>query len=221
MEELHFMHARSGPSTATLCAIAFLSVLIQPLNAVIVRGTVKDPLGAAVPGARVQLMQGKTVAGSAVADSDGSYEVRSTGAGRFILFTNAATFTPAISEDFYGGRTDIVSRNVTLKAGTVSAEMTVTATGIATPIEQASSAITLVPFSALQERVGVIDDLRQSPGVAAVQSGQYGGVASLFVRGGNSDANKVMVDGITAEDVGGRFDYSTVGSTAIDGFEMF
>jgi iron complex outermembrane receptor protein/vitamin B12 transporter len=99
--------------------------------------------------------------------------------------------------------------------------MTVTATGIATPIEQASSAITLIPFSALQERVGVIDDLRQSPGVAAVQSGQYGGVASLFVRGGNSDANKVMVDGITAEDVGGRFDYSTVGSTAIDGFEMY
>lgn len=220
------MHARSGRFSATHTsvipsALALLLSLTLPAKAVIVRGTVTDPLGATVPGARVQLMQGNTVAGSAIAGPDGSYELRSTASGRFILLTSAPSFTPAIGEDFYGGRTDVVTRNVTLKSGTVSAEMTVTATGIATPIEQASSAINLIPFSALQERVGVVDDLRQSPGVAAVQSGQYGGVASLFVRGGNSDANKVMIDGITSEDIGGRFDYTTLSSTALDGFELY
>ena len=66
-----------------------------------------------------------------------------------------------------------------------------------------------------------MDDLRQSPGVTAVQTGQYGGAASLFVRGGNSDANKVMIDGVTSEDVGGRFDFGTVSSTALDGFELY
>ncbi len=90
-----------------------------------------------------------------------------------------------------------------------------------TPVQQASSAINLIPFTALQTRVGVVDDLRQSPGVAAVQTGQYGGVSSLFVRGGNSDANKVMIDGIASEDVGGRFDFGTVSSTALDGFELY
>jgi iron complex outermembrane receptor protein/vitamin B12 transporter len=201
--------------------LALLSLVPVSARAVIIRGTVTDPLGAAVPGAHVQLMQNNTVAGVATAGADGSFEIRSTANGRFLLLTRAATFAPGIGQDFYGGRTDIVTQNVTLKANNVSAEVTVTATGIATPIEQSSSAINLVPFSALQERVNVVDDLRQSPGVAAVQTGQYGGVASLFIRGGNSDSNKVMIDGVTAEDIGGRFDYSTLSSTALDSFELY
>jgi iron complex outermembrane receptor protein/vitamin B12 transporter len=67
----------------------------------------------------------------------------------------------------------------------------------------------------------VVDDLRQSPGVAAVQTGQYGGATSMFVRGGNSDANKVMIDGVTSENVGGVFDYGIVSSTALDGIELY
>ena len=202
-------------------ALAASALFPLTAHAVIVRGTVTDPLGAAVPGARVQLMQGKTVAGFALAGPDGSFEIRSTASGRFLLLTSAPTFTPGIGRDFYGGRTDVLSQNVTLEVGSVTAQMTVTATGISTPIQQTSSAINLVPFSALQERVGVVDDLRQSPGVAAVQTGQYGGVASLFVRGGNSDANKVMIDGITSENVGGVFDYGIVSSTALNGIELY
>src|SRR6202044_1658942 len=44
---------------------------------------------------------------------------------------------------------------------------------------------------------------------------------SLFVRGGNSTANKVLIDGIPAEDVGGVFDYGTVSSTGVAGFELY
>lgn len=204
-----------------LSVLAILSFVTLSSQAVIVRGTVTDPLGAAVAGARVQLIQGKNVAGSGLSASDGSFEIRSTGSGRFLLLTSAATFTPGIGQSFYGGRTDVVTRNVTLEIASVTAQITVTATGIPTPIQQASSAINLVPFSALQTRVGVVDDLRQSPGVTAVQTGQYGGVGSLFVRGGNSDANKVMIDGVTSEDIGGRFDFGTVSSTALDGFELY
>jgi iron complex outermembrane receptor protein/vitamin B12 transporter len=220
------MQASARPSAASplfhlLFAFAIFVFAGIPLQAVVIRGTVTDPLGAAVPGARVQLIQGKSVAGSALSGPDGSFEIRSTASGRFVLLTSAPTFTSGISQSFYGGRIDIVSRNVTLELASVTAQVTVTATGIPTPIQQASSAINLVPFTALQTRVGVIDDLRQSPGVNVVQSGQYGGVSSLFVRGGNSDANKVMIDGVTSEDVGGRFDFGTVSSTALDGFELY
>lgn len=225
-EEFTFMQASARPSAASplfrlFSALALFAFASVSSRAVVIRGTVTDPLGAAVPGARVQLIQGKSVAGSAVSGPDGSFEIRSTGSGRFVLLTSAATFTSGISGSFYGGRTDIVSRNVTLELASVTAQVTVTATGIPTPIQQASSAINLIPFTALQTRVGVMDDLRQSPGVNVVQSGQYGGVGSLFVRGGNSDANKVMIDGITSEDVGGRFDFGTVSSTALDGFELY
>jgi iron complex outermembrane receptor protein/vitamin B12 transporter len=223
MEELPFMLARLRRHAASFVFRALAAPVFFTLtaHAVIVRGTVTDPLGAALPGARVQLMQGKTVAGFALADPDGSFEIRSTASGRFFLLTSAPTFTPGIGKDFYGGRTDVLSRNVTLEVGSVTAQMTVTATGISTPIQQTSSAINLVPFSALQERVGVVDDLRQSPGVTAVQTGQYGGVTSMFVRGGNSEANKVMIDGITSENVGGVFDYGIVSSTALDGIELY
>ena len=196
------------PSCLLACAIA--------AHAVIVRGTVTDPLGAVVAGARVQLIQGKQVAAVAFTDPNGTFEIRSTESGRFILLTSAATFTPAIGQDFYGGRTDVVTRNVTLEIATVTAQVSVTATGIPTPIQQISSAVTLIPQSDLATRVGIVDDLRQAPGVVVVQTGQYGGVTSLFVRGGNSTANKVLIDGVPANDVGGIFDFGTVSSTGLD-----
>jgi vitamin B12 transporter len=46
-------------------------------------------------------------------------------------------------------------------------------------------------------------------------------VTSLFVRGGNSDANKVLVDGVPANDVGGTFDFGTVASTGLSGLEVY
>ena len=215
---------RSAVASSVRAFFALTAILfsVAPCaRAVIVRGTVTDPLGAAVAGARVQLIQGQTVAAFAFTGPEGSFEIRSTAPGRFLLLTSAATFTPNIGQDFYGGRTDVVTRNVTLEIGSVTSAVTVTATGIPTPIQQVSSPITLIPATALATRVGIVDDLRQSPGINAVQTGQYGGAASLFVRGGNSDDNKILIDGIPAEDVGGHFDYGTVSSTALSGIELY
>ncbi len=67
----------------------------------------------------------------------------------------------------------------------------------------------------------MVDVLRQVAGVNVVQTGQRGGVASIFVRGGNSDANKVLFDGVPIEDIGGRFDFSTVASTGVSSAEAY
>lgn len=217
------LHRRAVASSIrvlfALAAILFLAS--ASARAIIVRGTVTDPLGAAVAGARVQLIQGQTVAAHAFTGPDGSFEIRSTAPGRFLLLTSSPTFTPNIGQDFYGGRTDVVTRNVTLEIASITSAVTVTATGIPTPIQQVSSPVTLIPASDLATRVGIVDDLRQSPGVAAVQTGQYGGATSLFVRGGNSTANKVLIDGIPAEDVGGVFDFGNVSSTGLSGLEFY
>ena len=202
-------------------AFLFLIALTLSARAVIVRGTVTDPLGAPIVGARVQLIQGPTVAAFSITGSDGTFEIRSTASGRFVLLTSAPTFSPGIGQDFYGGRTDVITRNVTLEIASVTAEVSVTATGIPTPIQQLSSAVNLIPQSDLITQVGIVNDLRESPGVAVVQTGQYGGITSLFMRGGNSTANKVLVDGIPSEDVGGVFDYGTVSSTALTGIELY
>jgi iron complex outermembrane receptor protein/vitamin B12 transporter len=211
---MHALRSRTA-ALSHLFAVSVVLALTLPASAVIVRGTVTDPLGAVIPGARVQLIQNQNVAGFSLTQPDGSFEIRSTATGRFVLLTSGAGFTPGISQDFYGGLLDIVSRNVTLSLATVTTEVTVTATGIPTPLEQASSPIALISRPDLATRVGIVDDLRQAPGQTAVQTGQYGGVTSLFVRGANSNANKVLIDGIPANDVGGVFDFGNVSSTAL------
>jgi len=54
-----------------------------------------------------------------------------------------------------------------------------------------------------------------------VQSGQMGAVTSLFVRGGDSTSNKVMIDGVYAGDLGGGFDFGPLSITAVEKAEVY
>ncbi len=147
-------------------------------HAVVVRGTVTDPLGAVVINARVELVQGSKMVAIAHSGVDGSFEIRSTAPGRFRLLTVAPTFATSIGDDFYGGVLDVVSRNVVLEISSLTEQVTVTATGIPTPLQQASSPVSLVNAFDLSTRAGVIDEMRQAPGIEMVQQGQTGGVGA-------------------------------------------
>jgi vitamin B12 transporter len=197
-------------------ALAALAIFAGPsAKAVIVRGTVTDPLGVPIANARVQLVEGPTSVASALSGPDGSYEIRSTAAGRFTLLTSAAPFFPGIGANFYGGATDVVTENVVLEPASLFEAATVTATGLATAVEQTSAAVGLVPNRALMTGVDVVDAMRQTPGVDLVRTGQYGGAVSMYMRGGSSTANKVLIDGIPVEDVGGTFDFGGVSTTGL------
>src|SRR4029077_19096107 len=43
---------------------------------------------------------------------------------------------------------------------------------------------------------------------------------SLFVRGGESNFSKVLIDGIPVNDVGGGFEFANLGSTGVDRVEV-
>ncbi len=206
---------RSAPLTTALrlAIVSFIASCVAPAYAVIVRGKVVDPLGARIRFAKVELIKGQKVVAFAISGADGSFQILSNASGRFLLLTSSPTFALGVGQDFYGGRSEVIERDVTLSIASITERVTVTATGKPTPLEQVSSAVTLIPTRDIETRVGVTDELRQMPGVALVQTGQTGGVTSLFVRGGSSDANKVLIDGIPAEDIGGFFDYGTVSTT--------
>ena len=189
-------------------------------RAVVVRGRVTDALGKAVPSGQVRLVQAGKVLAIAFAGPDGTYEVRSAEAGRFTLLGSAGGYLPAIGTDFYGGSTDVLEKDVVLAANTVRQDVTVSSTGIPTPLPQLTSPVTILPGELLALQLGVVDELRQTPGAFLVQTGQTGGVTSLFLRGGNSTANLVTIDGIPADDVGGVFDYGTVSATAVSKIEV-
>ena len=54
------------------------------------------------------------------------------------------------------------------------------------------------------------DAVRFLPGAVINTAGQHGGLSSLFVRGGESNYNKVIVDGVTVNEPGGTFDFGTL-----------
>jgi iron complex outermembrane receptor protein/vitamin B12 transporter len=213
------LRARTSRSVAfTILSLLFLAATAR---AVIVRGRLTDALGAPVGGGKVQLLQGTKVVAFAYAAADGSYEIRYSGAGRFALVGTAATFLPSIGSDFYGGTTDVVEQDVVLAANTVRQDISVTATGLPTPLPQLTAPVAMLPGELMATDIGVVNSLRQEPGAFVVQTGQTGGVTSLFMRGGNSTANLVLVDGIPTEDIGGTFDYGTVSSTAVGNIEVY
>jgi vitamin B12 transporter len=204
----------------TLFFLLMVAGFALPARAVVVRGRVTDASGKPLAGARVQLVQGGTVAVVVYSDADGMYEIRYADAGRFTLLGSAATYLPAVGTDFYGGATDVLEQSVVLAKDTVRQEISVTATGIPTPEPQLTSPVGAVPAEALALRLGVVNELRQEPGVFLVQAGQTGSQTSLFVRGGNSTSNLVLIDGMPADDVGGTFDFGTVSSMAVGKIEV-
>jgi vitamin B12 transporter len=216
------MSSRSMSSQRAFFTLFATTLLTVTANAVVVRGRVTDALGKPVVNGQVRLVEaGKVVAIAYANPDDGSFELRSGDSGRFTLLGSGAGYLPAIGIDFYGGITDVLEQDVVLAQNTVRQDVSVTATGIPTPLPQLTAPVSVIPQEAFALDFGVNDELRQTPGAFLVQTGQAGTATSLFMRGGNSTANLVLIDGIPAEDVGGVFDYGTVSSTGIGSVEVY
>lgn len=111
---------------------------------------------------------------------------------------------------------------MTLRIGSLSEEIVVSATGTPVPETQLGASISVIDGTALQDQhqLNLADPLRSVPGLQVVQSGQRGATTSLFVRGGNSNFNKVLIDGIPANDIGGTFQFADLSSTGVDQVEI-
>jgi iron complex outermembrane receptor protein/vitamin B12 transporter len=203
-------------------AILLLAVCACGLaGAASVRGVVTDATGARVPGATVALIRSGKVVATAVSTADGSFEILTGSSGRFFLVVSAPQFRQLETPGFYAGRLDSVERNMVLEPEWVRDSIVVTATGTPTPQPQTSAATSVIGPTELALRTDLVSDLRLMPGTSVVQAGQRGAQASLFVRGGDSDDNMVLVDGVPVGDLGGRFDFGTLPTTAIESAEVF
>src|ERR1700735_1429481 len=189
---------------------AFLLVVagILPAFAAEVHGRVTDPLGAPVAGAQLALIAGGKIVASGRSATDGSYSLRTGQSGHFYVVIVSNTFRQMSTPDFYAGVLSSHLQNVVMEPARINQQVVVTATGTPTPQAQVSGAITAVPQPDFRNRAVLVDAMRQAPGIFLVQQGMYGGLTSLFVRGGNSAANRVVLDGVPIENIGGVFDYS-------------
>ncbi|WP_245817903.1 TonB-dependent receptor [Granulicella rosea] len=190
-------------------------------HAVVVHGRVTDPQGRPVSFARVQLIQGGRSVAFALSGPDGTYEMRSSASGRFVLVTTSARLAPGIGESFYGGRTAVVTRDISLDPTAIQPAQPLLQSGLAGPMARVTGSSAYVAHDDLRTRLDLLDDLRLTSGATISQIGQTGSPAGLMLRGGDAQANAVLIDGVRAEDVGGGFDLGSLGSTAMATTEVY
>jgi vitamin B12 transporter len=219
-EALMSVHQRRGlrRSLNTFLLIAASASLAFAAE---VHGRITDPLGVPVANAELALLKGGKIVATSRSAPDGTYSLRTGEAGQFYIVVMSQTFRQISTPAFYADVLSSRQQNVVLEPERVHQQVVVTATGTPTPQAQVSSAITAVLQPDFRNRAVIVDALRQAPGIFVVQQGMYGGVTSLFVRGGSSDANRVVLDGVPIENIGGRFDYSSLATTGIKSFELY
>ncbi len=200
----------------------FLILLFCPIGqAAIVRGTVTNSLGVPIVHANVILLQKGQILAIALTRADGTYQISSSASGRFYVLTSANNFKQITTLSFYAGIADSHEENIVLESASARQEIVTSATGLPTADPQISAAVTAQRTAAFRNRTDLLDPLRQTPGVFVVRQGEYGGLASLFIRGGNSDANQVNFDGAPAGEIGGGFDFSNLSTAGIESFEIY
>ncbi len=83
---------------------------------------------------------------------------------------------------------------------------------------QIGSSVDVLTHNEIADRgaQAVLEVLASVPGVAVNQTGRRGGATGVFIRGGESNFNLVMIDGMQVNQFGGEFDFA---SMPVDGLE--
>jgi vitamin B12 transporter len=207
---------------ACLFVVSFFSSSIPAFAAEqgSLRGTVKDPLGAVVVGATVELLNGTIVVKTTTTDGAGSYAFDVPTNARYSVRAVAPTFQSTTSESVYVTKSVKSELDITLATKTLTQQVSVTASATPTPIAQIGASVTVLTADDYRQYTEVQDPLRQIPGLQVTQIGQLGGTTGLSIRGGNTDANKVLIDGVPVNDIGGAVEFANFATVGIQQIEV-
>ncbi len=205
----------------------FLSLLLTVVSSLAFSADLKvkvtDPQKAVVPGARVALYAGSSSTPAAI------QRTSREGVASFANVTPNSSFRVEVAVPGFAlcnsrveVANDATSAEVELAIAAPSQTVTVSATRTPLTAEESATDITQIAMSELTaaQPASAADIMRFQPGAVISTSGQQGGLASLFVRGGESRYNKVVVDGVTVNDPGGTFNFGTRSMDQIDRAEF-
>jgi len=212
------------PSLRVCVSLLVLMLFVAPARAQSggsLSGSVIDPLGARVSGASVKLWRGGTLVKDGSSDSQGAFAFDALAEGRYQLEVSAPGFQTRTTDPMFVGTGDRVVVEIAVPISPLEQSVSVTAAATGVLPSQIGAPVTVLDSTTigLIGKPEVLETLRLMPGVSLVQSGARGGVTSVFVRGGNSNFNKLLVDGIPANDIGGGVDlapYSVAGVERVE-----
>ena len=101
-------------------------------------------------------------------------------------------------------------------------EMVVTATRLPMPETSTTAAVTVITGDELRERgtLTVADALRTVGGATVVETGPLGSATSLFLRGGESNMVRVLLDGVPLNAPGGAVDLANLTTDDVERIEI-
>jgi iron complex outermembrane receptor protein/vitamin B12 transporter len=221
---MHRFVCRSSAVVWLACLIV-VSLLSSPVSVLAaeqgsLHGTVSDPLGAIVAGAKVELLIGSAVVKTTTTDGAGNYAFDVSENARYSIRAVAPTFQSTTSDSVYMTKSNKAELNVTLATQTLTQQVSVTASATPTPIAQIGASVTVLTADDYRQYTEVQDPLRQIPGLQVTQTGQLGGTTGLSIRGGNTDANKVLIDDVPVNDIGGAVEFANFATTGIQQIEV-
>ena len=204
-----------------LVAIGLVSILTSIVSAEI-KVKVVDPQDAVVAGAQVQLLK---VGKAALAD------VLNTSGEGLAIFRETASSSESyrvqvLAPGFAAETVDVsaTAEVITVKLRVASAAETLVVTATRTPVASQAAGAEVDTLSSGQleamQPIAADDAIRFLPGAVVNTAGQRGGFSSLFVRGGESTYNKVIVDGVAIDNPGETFDFGTLPLAQADRLEF-
>ena len=101
-------------------------------------------------------------------------------------------------------------------------ELVVTATRLPMPLAATTAAVTVISGDELRSHgiATVSDALRTVNGSAVVETGPLGSATSLFLRGGESNMVRVLLDGVPLNAPGGAVDLSNLSTDDVERIEI-
>jgi iron complex outermembrane receptor protein/vitamin B12 transporter len=183
---------------------------------------VVDSLGARVAGASVTLTRDGSQVAESKSNAEGTFTFSELTPGRYQVTATAQGFQPRTSDPVYAGPGSRAIVEVALEVGALHQDIVVTAESGTVRQSQTGAPVTVIDSQTLEalNKPDLLEALRLVPGAQIVQVGERGGGTSLFLRGGNANFTKVLVDGMPANDIGGAFDFGQLDTAGVDRIEV-
>ncbi len=183
-----------------------------------ITGTVVDTTGASVPRAMVRLLNADgTERGRTLTDARGHFGFDEAACAGCTLDVALTGF-----QNVAMGVTVNSPATITLPVQGVEESVLVSPTNTEAPSIQTGTTTTVITAEDLEHRQSLLvaDVLRVVPGLTVVRTGGLGSLTSVFVRGGESNYTKVLLDGIPLNDPGGFFNFGTLTTDHLERIEI-
>lgn len=185
-----------------ICTLSFLTSAFAQTANTSLRGAVKDPSGALVPGATVTLTNNATgTSTSTVSNAAGLYSFLQIAPSKYTIKVAAAGFgDQSKSAELLVNQPATIDFTLSVQASSVTVDVSATAQTLNTADATIGNAVNNDTIQAIPtETRNVPDLLALQPGVFYIPE-QAGDIRSGAVNGGRSDQGNVTIDGIDDND---------------------